>query len=88
MGCLFQHECTKLGKRVEESGAWFVEDIDSVRQKHQAATVSTYGIRRSRTNNYKKQEADDASCSGKENKVGITYSKGVKLVLVYTGLSS
>ena len=66
----------------------FVEDIDSVRQKHQAATVSTYGIRRSRTNNYKKQEADDASCSGKENKVGITYSKGVKLVLVYTGLSS
>ena len=54
----------------------FVEDIDSLRQKHQAATVSTYGIRRSRSNNHRKIEENDDQCTNKENKVRInTVSK-------------
>jgi len=81
MSCLVQHECTQLDKRAEARGLYyegFVEDIDSIRQKHQAATVSTYGIRRSRTNSLQTREVNSGD---KGNKVGITY-KGVKIVVI------
>ena len=36
--------------RVGQYFEGYVEDIDLIRQKHQAATVTTYGVRRSRSN--------------------------------------
>ena len=53
----------------------YVEDIDLIRQKHLAATVSSFGIRRSRSNtNSTEKELSVEKCDNqndKENKVSV-----------------
>ena len=55
----------------------YVEDIDLIRQKHLAATVSSFGIRRSRSNtNSTEKERSVEKCDNqndKENKVSVIF---------------
>ena len=66
-----QHRLKKVGLYYEG----YVDDIDLVRQQHQAYTVSTFGIRRSRVNNATTNATgvnEHPTCTdtqGKENKV-------------------
>ena len=67
-----EHRLKKVGVYYEG----YVDDIDLVRQQHQAYTVSTFGVRRSRVNNAAQATnagVDDHPTSddtqGKENKV-------------------
>ena len=49
----------------------YVEDINLIRQKHLAATVSSFGIRRSRSNTSPTETQSVKKCDNdKENKVG------------------
>ena len=50
----------------------YIEDIDLIRQKHLAATVSLFGIRRSRSNTNPTETQSAAKCDNdKENKESI-----------------
>ena len=54
----------------------YVDDIEAVRQKHQASTVSTYGVRRSRINTASNGSNKTEACGDieKENEVSINES--------------
>ena len=63
-----EHRLKKVGLYYEG----YVDDIDLVRQQHQACTVSTFGIRRSWANNAQITSGVDnhsSQAQGKENKV-------------------
>ena len=56
----------------------YVEDINLIRQKHLAATVSSFGIRKSRSNTNTTENTQSQKCDNqndkdkdKENKVSI-----------------
>ena len=59
----------------------FVEDIDLVRQKHLTATVSSFGIRRSRSNVNPAETQSVEKCddhNDKENKMSIYLNSYIK----------
>ena len=58
-----EHRLKKVGLYYEG----YVDDVDLVRQQHQAYTVSTFGIRRSWANNA--VDNHSSQDQGKENKV-------------------
>lgn len=61
-----EHQLNKVGLYYEG----YVDDIDLVRQQHQAYTVSSFGIRRSWANSTESISAGvDDQFEGKENKV-------------------
>ena len=64
------HKLKKVGLYYEGC----VDDIDLVRQQHQAYTVSTFGVRRSWSNNATTRVDNLSSqAQGKENKVDYMY---------------